>query len=88
MKTVSRNDWDAVVDEDQADAAFEAYKWALRDGHDTDTAYQAAADAAHRIIDLYRRASKKHTPEDKRAIWMKYQEHMNRDVLARSLLLP
>ena len=60
---VSRKDWETVAEEDVADAAFEAYKWALRDGLDTHAANGIAERAADEVGELFLKARKAKDPQ-------------------------
>ena len=51
--------WEAVVEEDQADAALEAYKWALRAGETEGEAVAAADRAGRQVLKLHRKARRK-----------------------------
>ena len=62
-ETVSREDWETVAEEDMADAAFEAYKWALRDGLDDHAANEIAERAADEVERLFRKARKAKDPQ-------------------------
>ena len=63
---VSREDWDAVAEEYIADAEFEAYKWALRDGLDAHVANEIAEQASEDVEELFRKARKAKDPQDRK----------------------
>ncbi len=63
---VSHQDWERIVDEDTADAAFEAYKWSIRDGDTTEQAADAADRAAAQVLKLHRKARHLELPDEER----------------------
>ena len=63
---VPREDWNSIVEEDVADAAWEAYKWALRDGKTPEQASRASDREAASVKKLHRQARRLELSEDER----------------------
>ena len=63
---VPREDWEGIVEEDVADAAWEAYKWALRDGKTPEQATRASTREAASVEQLHRQARRPDLSEDER----------------------
>ena len=63
---VPREDWERIVEEDVADAAWEACKWALRDGKTPEQATRASGREAASVKKLHRQARRLDLSEDER----------------------